>query len=334
VSEVRDTFACFGGECTVIVDDGPGGEPEAASAVASAKRSLLEWHGRFSRFEPGSELSRLNGDPRAQVPVSPLLRRIVELAVRAAQETGGLVDPTLVDEIEAAGYDHDLGQLTGQGPASGSPAVVATPLARALALAPQRAAGAPDPSARYLELQADRCTGSVTRPPGVKLDAGGIAKGVFADELAAMLASHGAFVVDCCGDLRLGGRAGAVREVTVENPFDGTAALHAFAVAEGAFATSGIGRRAWFDACGRPAHHLLDPASGRPAFTGVVQVTALAPTAAEAEMRSKAALLSGPDGAARWLPHGGVVVLDDGAYRVLAPAAPGPAAVAVPAEVA
>jgi FAD:protein FMN transferase len=323
VTEVSDTFACFGGECTVIVDDGPGGEPEAASAVASAKRSLLEWHRRFTRFEPGSELSQLNADPRAQVPVSPLLRRIVELAVRAAQETGGLVDPTLVDEIEAAGYDRDLGQLTGRGPASASPTVVAAPLARALALAPQRAPGAPDPSARYRELEADRRTGSVTRPPGVKLDAGGIAKGVFADELAATLASHGAFVVDCCGDLRLGGQAGAVREVKVESPFGGTTAVHAFAVAEGAFATSGIGKRAWLDTCGRPAHHLLDPASGRPAFTGVVQVTALAPTAAEAEMRSKAALLSGPEGAARWLPHGGVVVLDDGSHRVLQPTATG-----------
>jgi len=30
----------------------------------------------------------------------------------------------------------------------------------------------------------------------------------------------------------------------------------------------------------RPAHHLLDPRTGRPAYTGVVQATALAPTAA------------------------------------------------------
>jgi thiamine biosynthesis lipoprotein len=83
-------------------------------------------------------------------------------------------------------------------------------------------------------------------------------------------------------------------------------------VSGGAFATSGIGRRAWLDRDGRPAHHLLDPATGRPAYTGVAQATALAATAREAEMRSKAAVLSGPDRAASWLPHGGVVVLDDG----------------------
>jgi thiamine biosynthesis lipoprotein len=46
-------------------------------------------------------------------------------------------------------------------------------------------------------------------------------------------------------------------------------------------------------------------------------VTALAPRAVEAEMLAKAALLSGPGGAERWLAHGGVVVYDDGALEVV-----------------
>jgi thiamine biosynthesis lipoprotein len=300
VTELRETFACFGSECTVIVDD-----PGAAGAIAGAKRSLLEWHGRFSRFEPDSELSRLNADPRVTVPVSPMMRRVVEVAVSAARETGGLVDATLVDEIESAGYDHDLGE-----------APTPLPLAEAIALAPQRSPGGPNEQARWLAFDVDRRVGTVSRMPGVKLDSGGIAKGVFADELAAVLTRHAAFVVDCCGDLRLGGTAGVTREVHVESPFDGSP-LHTFELSGGGVATSGIGRRAWLDAAGLPAHHLLDPATGRPAFTGIAQVTALAPTAIEAEMRSKAALLSGPDRAAGWLPHGGVVVFDDGSHRVV-----------------
>ncbi len=68
---------------------------------------------------------------------------------------------------------------------------------------------------------------------------------------------------------------------------------------------------------GSPAHHLLNPATGTPAFTGIVQVTALAPTATEAEVLSKAAILSGPDGAERWLEHGGMVVFADGGVQVL-----------------
>jgi thiamine biosynthesis lipoprotein len=309
LTEVRETFACFGAECTVIVSDQHRREHDAIDAVAFAKRSLLEWHQRFSRFEPGSEISQLNSDPRATVPVSPLMRRIVEASAWAARESGGLVNPTLIDEIEAAGYDLDLGHAGDHT----RPLAVAL----ALALAPPRAPAAPDPSARHRKFECDRRAGTVTRPPGAKLDPGGIAKGVFADELAVTLSSHAAFVVDCCGDLRLGGSGAIERAVDVQSPFDETETVHTFLSAEGAFATSGIGRRAWLDESGRPAHHLLDPASGRPAFTGIVQATALAPTTSEAEMRSKAALLSGPQGSRRWLAHGGVVVLDDGTCRVI-----------------
>ena len=300
-TEQRETFACFGSHCTVIVADAR--VADAQAAVASARRRLLEWHQQFSRFEAGSELTRLNGDPDATVRVSPMMRRVVEAGVKAAHATGGLVDPTLLAEIERAGYD---GHLEPDG----------VPVAVALALAPARAPGhaAVDPAWR--RVRTDRRAGTVTRPPGVRIDPGGIAKGVFADELAAVLSGYGAFVVDCGGDMRLGGSLALARDVHVASPFD-ESTLHTFALAGGGVATSGIGRRSWIDREGRPAHHLLDPATGRPAFTGIVQVTALAPTATEAEALSKAALLSGPTQAERLLVHGGAIVLEDGNFVVL-----------------
>lgn len=51
-----------------------------------------------------------------------------------------------------------------------------------------------------------------------------------------------------------------------------------------------------------------------------MQVTALAPTATEAESLSKAALLSGPERADLILVHGGAIVLEDGNFIVLEPA--------------
>ena len=148
----------------------------------------------------------------------------------------------------------------------------------------------------------------VRRPPGLAFDSGGLAKGLFADLIADRL--RGSFAVDCGGDLRF---AGEPRRIEVADPFGGPV-LHVFEVTDGAVATSGIGRRSWIGPDGRPAHHLLDPSTGRPAFTGVVQATALAPTAVEAEWRAKAAVLSA-DGA--WLAHGGVLVLDDGRHEVV-----------------
>ena len=279
----------------------------AASAVATARRRLEIWHEQFSRFLPDSELTRLNRDPAETVPVSPLMRRVVEAGVQAARATGGLVDPTLLTQIERAGYRSHY-----EGPG--------LPLAAALTMAPARRAGTPSPEANWRLVSTDRRTSSVTRPAGVQIDPGGIAKGVFADELAAQLASHDAFVVDCGGDLRLGGGYAQAREVHVASPFE-DAVLHTLTLRAGGVATSGIGKRSWIDADGHVAHHLLDPGTGRPAFTGIVQVTAVAPTATEAEMLGKAALLAGPVRAGEMLVHGGVIVLDDGDYIVLDPGA-------------
>ena len=58
-------------------------------------------------------------------------------------------------------------------------------------------------------------------------------------------------------------------------------------------------------------HHLLDPSIGRPVFTGLVSVTALAPRAVRAEALAKAALLSGVDAAARVLSRHGGIAFDD-----------------------
>ena len=299
MTETIATVACFGSTCAVVGGDGA----PAREAVADARRLLLEWHDRFSRFLPGSELSELNADPRSEVPVSALLGRLVEAVADAAARTGGLVDGTLLREIQTAGYRRDLGRPL--------------PLPLALRLARRRRAARPSREGSWRRLAFDRTTGVVRRPPGVAIDSGGLAKGLFADVLSGSLDHHAAYAVDCAGDLRLGGAAGVARPVEVESPFDG-GLLHTFALAEGGVATSGIGRRSWIDARGTPAHHLLDPATGRPAFTGVVQVTALAPTALEAEIRAKAAILSGPGGARAWLPDGGVIVADDGGFEVIA----------------
>jgi thiamine biosynthesis lipoprotein len=299
-AEAIETFPCFGGTVTAIVmGAGPAGTP--AVAAAAVKRRMLEWHAQFSRFEPGSELSRLNADPRETVPVSPMMARFIAAALAAASATGGLVDPTLAGEIEAAGY---------AGHFDADP----VPLERALALAPPRTPAGPSPDARWREIHVD--AGAVTRPPGVRLDSGGIAKGLFGDILAGVLARHESFALDVAGDVRLGGSAGLERAVQVAGPF-AEGFLHVFSLRDGAVATSGVGKRSWLDAAGRPAHHLLDPASGRPAYTGLVQVTAIAPFGVEAEWRAKAALLSGAGAAATWLPYGGLIVSDDAGVELV-----------------
>jgi thiamine biosynthesis lipoprotein len=300
-AEASATFECFGSRCSVfVIGDGDAGT--ASEAVNWAKAQLLLWHAAFTRFDSLSELSRLNADQRHAVPVSAAMAQFAYLVVKAATITSGLVDATMLREIQQAGYLADLGEPLD--------------LREALAEAPARRPASPNPAADWRLLRVDVDDNIVFRPPGLRLDSGGLAKGLFCDLLADTLETHEAFAVDCAGDLRIGGRGRVARTVQVASPFDDEV-IHAFETDAGAAATSGIGRRSWHDVRGRPAHHLLDPATGEPAYTGLVQATAFASTAAFAEICAKAALLSGPDGAAAWLPGGGVLVDDDGGRVVV-----------------
>jgi len=301
------TFPCMGCTFRLLV-----GGADAARAAVAAQAELEDFDVRLSRFRPDSELSRLNADPRPVVPASPLLRALVRAGLWAAACTGGLVDPTLVGALERAGYDRSLAGAT-----SG-------PVAAALHSTPSRRPARPASDARWRTVAVDDEAGTIARPPGLRLDSGGVGKGLAADRVAERLASGGRhrFAIDAAGDVRLGGTRTAARRhpVQIAHPWEaepiGTLQLRA-----GAVATSGIGSRLWSTADGGFAHHLLDPFSGAPAWTGVVAATALAPTALEAETRAKAALLSGPRDARRWLAaHGGVVVDDDGRADWIGPA--------------
>jgi thiamine biosynthesis lipoprotein len=298
-----ETFECFGGTCSVRVTD-----RDALGVDRAARQAhliLLGAHRLLSRFDPDSELSRLNRDPRRAVPASPLLRKVVAAALNAGLRSGGLVDATLVDEIEAAGYaeprDFDGGDERGAIP-SPHPA-------------------APNPRADWCALGIDEGARTVTRPPGLRLDPGGIAKGLMADLVGESLAEFGSYAVDCCGDLRVGGAAGREQRILVDDPAGGEP-LHELRIADGAVATSGITRRAWTGTDGCAAHQIIDPSTGWPAFTGVVQATAVAPTGLLAETLAKSALLVGPERAESQLPFGGVIVEEGGAVRIFEAPAP------------
>jgi thiamine biosynthesis lipoprotein len=322
------TFDAMGSHVRLLIGEPPAGAdlPPAAEAAASARRFVHGFDAALSRFRPGSELCALNDDPRERVPASPLLRRAVRAGIEAAELSDGLVDPTLVGEIEQVGYVDSRAGLAG------------APLAEALLGAPARHPARPRPDSRWRELAVDEDAGEVVRPPGLRFDTGGSGKGLAADLVAARLRGYPRFVVDCGGDIRIGG-AGALTwpyEVFVEHPLSGRRA-HVIRIGFGGIATSGLNVRIWRDPDGRFVHHLLDPATGEPAWTGLIGATALGDTALEAETRAKAALLAGPVGGRSILAEkGGLIVHDDGAVEAVGPiaATPAPAAEPEPAEVA
>jgi thiamine biosynthesis lipoprotein len=270
----------------------------ARAAVARARAEILDYHARLSRFLPASEISALNSDRRAVVPASTLLRSAVQAGLWAARHSGGLVDPCLLDALEAAGYERPFEPRGAVPPPSGPPR-----------------SAAPDPASRWRAVAVDDRAGTIRRPPGVRLDLGGSGKGHVADLVARHFASLRAWVVDCGGDIRVGG----AREIDIAHPLTSRPAATLRVVA-GAVATSSVVARAWLSRQGRRVHHLLDPSTRQPAWTGLLSATALAPTTLHAETLAKVALLRGPDGAREVLArHGGLVVHAGGYVEAIGP---------------
>jgi thiamine biosynthesis lipoprotein len=291
---VDESFPALGTTVRLIA-----GGPAAATAAGRARADILDYHRRLSRFLPDSELVALNADPRSVVPASALLRSAVCAGLWAASISGGLVDPCLLDALEAAGYDRS------HEPA----AVIRRPEGRFRT-------ARPDPASPWRRVGVDDDAGTITRPPGVRLDLGGTGKGHVTDLVARHFERCDDWVVDGGGDVLVGG----ARPVQIAHPLQAGPAAE-LDVRDCAVATSSVVSRTWLRNDGRSRHHLLDPSTGEPVRTGLLSATAVAPTTLHAETLAKVALLSGaPTARGALAAFGGVLVHDDGDVETIAAA--------------
>ncbi|HEY8415264.1 MAG TPA: FAD:protein FMN transferase, partial [Thermaerobacter sp.] len=256
------------------------------------------------RFRPDSDVVRVNrGAGGGPVRITGLTAAVLARALQLAAWSGGLFDPAGLAALEAAGYDRPLVQL--RRPAAGWQGE--EPRAGVHGEEP-RPAAAPRPFfGNYRSVVLDRRARAVALPPGTGLDLGGIAKGWAADVAARVLGTVGPALVNAGGDLAAGAgpRAAGGRWRVAVDGLPG----RVLEVARCGVATSGVDRRRWLRE-GREWHHLLDPRTGRPAAGGFRRVTAIAPTAAQAEVAAKAILILGPREAPGWLRRRpGVVAL-------------------------
>jgi FAD:protein FMN transferase len=253
---LRHHFRAMGTEIELLLDADRDDSPLFQAAEDEFRRleSLL------SRFQPDSELSRLNRV--GEMSVGPELLELAELAVAARDRTAGRFDPTVHDAVAAAGYDRSFELIDG----SAGWTVPARP----------RCGG---------RVSVDRAAARVTLEPGYRLDLGGLAKGWAADLVLALLRKAGPALVNAGGDVAVAGRPWPVG---VDTP-DGTITLE---LDRGGLATSGCDRRRWRQQ-GQERHHLIDPATALPAQGDVLTVTVAAPSAAEAEVLAKTLFLAG-----------------------------------------
>ncbi len=253
-------------------------------AVQLSKAVLDEVDRTCSRFRRDSDLTTANARAGRWTEVGPLLAAAVGVAVDAARETDGLVDPCLGRQLVEIGYDEDL----------------------AAVLADPRAAPVPPPTARpdaWRDVGVDPA-GAVFVPEGVALDLGATAKAWAADLLAATLvdAVGGEALVSLGGDIRIAGPRRRTWPVVVTEHPDGVGddlAPEVVSLDGGGLATSSTTVRRW-TAGGITQHHLLDPRTGRPVRPYWRTVTATGPSCVAANVATTAAVVLGPEAEA-WL---------------------------------
>jgi thiamine biosynthesis lipoprotein len=265
----------------LVVGPVEGGAADLGDHAAAAIERL---EAKWSRFRPTSEVCRLNAAAGAPVIVSRETLAIVERAIDARQATHGLYDPTILHDLEAAGYDRDFQEMQ-KDPTQPASRAVARPAGEAA-----RQESRP--------VTIDRLIGAVRLPAGVAIDLGGIGKGYTADLVAQELLDAGArgVLVNMGGDLRALGEppAPGAWVVEIDDPL-GTGHTGMVTLGTGAIATSTRLRRAWTTADGREQHHLIDPRTGEPAHSGLASVTVLAGEAWRAEVLAKAAFVAGAE---------------------------------------
>ncbi|WP_026423622.1 FAD:protein FMN transferase [Actinokineospora inagensis] len=272
----RAEFSVWGTSAVVVV-----GDPLLLrEATATLRAELAAFDDACSWFRDDSELSRL---PRGRAArISPLLADALDVALRAAQVTDGLVDPTVADALRGQAYDRDFAVQPGNDPRPAETHAV--------------------PGWHRVALDLDR--DEVLLPPGVNLDLGATGKALVADRAAALIAEviGSGVLVSIGGDYGTAGqppKGGWQIAISDDHRTAERAPWARVAITGGGLATSSIARRRWHRG-GRAVHHVIDPRTGRSATEVWRTVSVAAESCVDANTASTAALVLGGQAPA-WL---------------------------------
>jgi thiamine biosynthesis lipoprotein len=227
-----------------------------------------------NRFKDDSEISRLNENHGETVSISPTLELALEAALRVAEITGDLIDPTVLPALLALGYDRDFDEML-----NGD------------SLLEHVAVPSMGPSSIHLDL--DHHT--VKLDPPCRLDLGASAKALVVDLIADEVAPSGGVVVELGGDVAVRGEgpegpwAIAVSDALILNGREPRITLR-----HGGIATSSTATRTW-RVGERVVNHIVDPRTGRCARGLYTTATVSASDCLTANAFATAALLWNED---------------------------------------
>ena len=271
------------GTCATIQVVGDDGDARNIADREAAIARAFGWFRRIeeccSRFEPGSEVSKLASHVGVPIPVSDIVFEAVQFAIAVAEDTAGAFDPTVGADMERRGFNREH-------------------RTRVLVRSGIDTIG----TVSYRDVQLDSADRTITLRRPLVLDLGAVAKGLAIDMAARELAPFTNFAIDAGGDLFLAGTRGGGAPWTagIRHPRRDGELIDVVRVSNRAVCTSGDYERRGDG----NASHILDARTGRDA-SALASVTVVAPTALLADALATAAFVLGPvDGIALLERHG------------------------------
>ena len=242
--------------------------PAAGEALLEeAAGEIRRLEGLLSVTDPGSEIYQVNHG--GAVSLSEPVRELLEKALELCRETGGALDVTVYPAVRAWGFT--TGEYRVPEEAELSALVENVGYGR-------------------VSLDGDR----LVLPEGVELDLGSVGKGWTGDRLTALFREAGvsSAIMELGGNVQALGTKpdGAPWRVAVQAPGGGYAGV--LEIADKAVVTSG-GYQRYFEQDGETYIHIIDPATGRPARTGLASVTIVADSGLQGDGLSTALFVMG-----------------------------------------
>ena len=264
----------------------------AGPALDAAAAQINETARLLDAEQEGSLVWTLNHSGGAQTEVPELLYHMLDTAGTVYARSGGALDLSVYPVVRTWGFIDQAYRVP-------SPDEIAAAMEGV------------DYAAVTFEQTGDTCFAAV--PDGMEISFGSVAKGAMSDAVVDTLRENGvtSAVISLGGNVQtLGLRPdGSDWTVAVQDPHDTGTFLGTIAVGETAVVTSGSYQR-YFEENGMVYHHIIDPATGYPAESGLLSATVVCPDGAMADCLSTAMFVLGEDGALEyWRTWGGFELL-------------------------
>ena len=245
----------------------------AESGLEDARRRVQEIENICSVTREGSEIYGVNHRTENTVSLGKESAKLLREAMTISERSGGAFDVTMYPVLQLWGFTNGEYQVPGE-----------EALKEALG------------KTGYQKINVD--ADGVELETGMEIDFGGIAKGYTSSEVMKVFKNNGikSGLVSLGGNVQaLGAKPdGSKWKVAVQNPDSDESYIGVLEIVGKAVITSG-GYERYFEKDGKTYHHIIDPATGYPADSGLKSVTIISSDGTLADGLSTSLFIMGID---------------------------------------